>query len=166
MRNFNTIAMSAASVLLAGLALAGCNKRDDAQTAASSDNTATVQRDSNASDSMSKGVADAKEATSQVANDAKVAMNEAARDVKEASKNAADQASDKVSDALITTSVNAELAKDAKLSALRINVDTESGRVALRGTAPDAAAKERATQLASSVKGVISVDNQLTIGKG
>jgi osmotically-inducible protein OsmY len=166
MRNYHTVAMSAASVLLAALALAGCNKRDDAQTATSSDNTATVQRDSKVSDSMAKGVADTKEATSQVANDAKVAMNDAARDVKEASKNAADQASNKVSDALITTSVNAELAKDATLSALRINVDTESGRVALRGTAPDAAAKQRATQLASSVKGVVSVDNQLTIGKG
>lgn len=166
MRNYNTIAMSAASVLLASLALAGCNKRDEAQTAARGDSTATVQRDSTVSDSMAKGAAEAKDATARAANDAKVAMNDAARDMKEAGKNAADAASNKVSDALITTSVNAELAKDATLSALRINVDTESGRVALHGTAPDAAAKERATQLASGVKGVVSVDNQLTIGKG
>ena len=86
--------------------------------------------------------------------------------MKDASKNAADQASNKVSDALITTAVNAELAKDPKLSALRINVDTDNGRVALKGSAPDPDAKQRATQLASNVKGVVSVDNQLVIGKG
>ena len=68
-----------------------------------------------------------------------------------------------MSDALITTSINAELAKDPKLSALHINVDTDNGRVALHGTAPDQAAKERASQVAGTVKGVVSVDNELTI---
>jgi len=86
-----------------------------------------------------------------------------ATEVKDATRSAADQASNKVADAMITTSVNAELAKDPKLSSLRINVDTEGGRVALRGTAPDLASKERATQLASNVKGVVSVDNQLSV---
>lgn len=74
--------------------------------------------------------------------------------------------SDKVKDAAITTAVNAKLAQDKSLSALRIDVDTVNGRVSLRGTAPDAAARERATTLASAVDGVVSVDNQLTVGKG
>ena len=74
-----------------------------------------------------------------------------------------DKAGAAMSDAAITASVNAELAKDAALSTLKINVDTTDGRVALRGTAPDAAARDRATALASSVKGVVSVDNQLMI---
>ena len=68
-----------------------------------------------------------------------------------------------MNDATITASVNAELAKDAALSALRINVDTDHGKVSLRGTAPDAAARDRATQLASAVQGVTNVDNQLIV---
>ncbi len=72
-------------------------------------------------------------------------------------------AGEKAKDALITSSVNAELAKDSQLSALRINVDTVEGRVALRGTAPDAASKDRATTLAQRVDGVKTVDNQLTV---
>ncbi|MET0517392.1 MAG: BON domain-containing protein, partial [Burkholderiaceae bacterium] len=55
------------------------------------------------------------------------------------------------------------LAKDSELSALSINVDTRDGRVALKGKAPTLAARDRATQLASAVKGVVSVDNQLVI---
>jgi hyperosmotically inducible periplasmic protein len=74
--------------------------------------------------------------------------------------------SDKIGDAVITSSVKAELAKDPNLSALKINVDTDNGRVALRGTAPDNVARERATTLAAGVKGVVGVDNQLTVEAG
>ena len=70
---------------------------------------------------------------------------------------------DKVEDAVITASVKTEIAKDADLSALHINVDTDNGNVALRGTAPSLTAKEHATTLAAAVKGVTSVDNKLSI---
>ena len=70
---------------------------------------------------------------------------------------------DKVDDAMITSSVKTELAKDPNLSALQINVDTAAGRVALKGTAPTTAARQQATTLAQNVKGVVSVDNQLTV---
>ena len=76
---------------------------------------------------------------------------------------AADSAGSKVDDAAITVAVNAELAKDPTLSALRINVDTSGGRVLLKGLAPDSAARERATQLAAAVRGVKTVDNQLEV---
>ncbi|MEO6626152.1 MAG: BON domain-containing protein [Burkholderiaceae bacterium] len=72
-------------------------------------------------------------------------------------------ASSKMKDAAITTSVNAELARDTSLSALKINVDTNAGRVALKGTAPDSAARDRATQLAKKVDGVVAVENLLEI---
>jgi osmotically-inducible protein OsmY len=153
-----TMTMSAVSLLLASLALAGCSKPDDATTAQADRNAGVVQNEPRTApdnNTMSEGAKDAADATRQAAND-----------VKNATRNAADQASNKVADAVITTSVNAELAKDPALSALHINVDTDAGRVALKGTAPDAAAKERATQLASAVKGVVSVDNQLTVGNG
>jgi len=147
-----TMTTTAVAVLLAGLALAGCGRRDDIPAPRTTERTAVVQGQPDAGDAAAKAAHDAAEATRQAAADAKAA-----------SKNAADQATNKVADALITTSVNAELTKDPKLSALHIDVDTDNGRVALRGTAPDQAAKERATQLASNVKGVVSVDNHIEI---
>ena len=92
-------------------------------------------------------------------NDMAQGAAEAKRDMKEAGKDAKDA----VNDATITASVNAKLASDKELSALRINVDTVDGRVALRGSAPTPAARDRATQLASSVDGVRSVENQLVV---
>lgn len=158
-----TMTMSAVTVLLASLALAACGKRDEVQTA--QNDTPAAQSSPSVSDQAAQGAREAGDATSKAARDAAEATRQAAAEARDATKGAADQASNKVADALITTSVNAELAKDPKLSSLRINVDTESGRVALRGTAPDMAAKERAAQLASAVKGVVSVDNQLTVEK-
>jgi len=84
---------------------------------------------------------------------------------KEATKKAADTTAGKISDATITAEVNTALAKDPDLSALKIDVDTANGRVALRGKAPSPAARDRATQLAQNVKGVVSVDNQLVVSK-
>ena len=79
----------------------------------------------------------------------------------------AEQAGDKVAaaarDAAITTEINTELARDPSLSALKIDVDTSNGRVVLHGTAPDPAARERATRIAAGVKGVSNVENQMTI---
>lgn len=75
----------------------------------------------------------------------------------------ADKVAVAVGDAAITVAVNAELAKDAQLSALRIDVDTLDGRVTLAGSAPDGTARDRATLLAQGVKGVKSVDNRLAV---
>jgi len=161
MRTRQSMTMTAAGVLLASLALAGCGQREEAAQKQPSDSTAQVPRD--AGDASRQAANQAKDSAQQAANDMKEATRQAANDMKDATRSAADQATNKVSDALITTSVNAELAKDPKLSSVRIDVDTDSGRVALRGSAPDQAAKERATQLASAVKGVVSVDNQLTV---
>lgn len=78
-------------------------------------------------------------------------------------KDTAQKMGNKVDDAVITTTVKTEIAKDSQLSAMQVNVDTDNGRVALHGTAPSMAAKEHATTLAAGVKGVASVDNQLTV---
>ncbi|MEO7150897.1 MAG: BON domain-containing protein [Burkholderiaceae bacterium] len=94
---------------------------------------------------------------------AKSDADRAVANATDAARNAGDAAGTKVADAVITTSVNAELVKDKALSALKIDVDTSAGRVALKGTAPSAQARDRATQLASAVKGVVSVDNQLRV---
>jgi len=141
-----TLTMPVLSVLVASMALVACNRRDETPTSATRDDTAVSR-------------------TEQKAAEVKAEVAQGAQDVKDAAKGAADTMGDKVNDAVITSSVNAELAKDPALSALRINVDTSNGAVALRGTAPDAAARDRATQLASGVKGVTRVDNQLTVGE-
>lgn len=66
-------------------------------------------------------------------------------------------------DAGVTARVKARLAGDAGLNALKIDVDSTAGRVLLTGTAPDVAARERATTLAKTVEGVLSVDNRLQV---
>jgi len=75
-------------------------------------------------------------------------------------------AAGKLDDATITTKVNAALARDKDLSAIRIDVDTQNGVVTLTGPAPTASAKERASEVARQVQGVTSVNNQLTLSTG
>lgn len=99
----------------------------------------------------------------QKIDSAKNEMSQGAAEAKRDMKEAGADAKNAVNDASITATVNAKLAADKELSALRINVDTVDGRVALRGTAPTPAAKDRATQLASAVDGVRSVENQLVV---
>jgi len=90
-------------------------------------------------------------------------VDQKARQMGESAKDGAQKVGDKVEDAVITASVKTEMAKDSELSAMQVNVDTDNGRVALRGTAPSTAAKAHATTLAAGVKGVASVDNQLSV---
>lgn len=99
-------------------------------------------------------IASTEKKSEQLSADAKVNAAEAKKDTSEA-----------LSDAAITTRVNAQLAADPALSAIKIDVDTSNGRVRLTGTAPDAQARDRATTMASAVSGVVSVDNQLKIDK-
>ena len=164
--NNRLLTMTAMAALASSLVFTGCSKKDDSLIGTNNDQGVVAQTEqrakemgNDASTAMKKGAAEAREAGKDVAHSAK----EMAADAKIAGQNASDKIGDKVADAVITTSINAELAKDSSLSALKINVDTDAGRVALKGTAPTTAARERATTLASNVKGVVSVDNQLTV---
>jgi hyperosmotically inducible periplasmic protein len=131
--------------LAAAATLAACNRSEDGRTVGQK---------------VDGAVAKVEQKTEEMKSDAKAAGERA----KEGTAGAMDTMAGKAKDAAITTSVNAELAKDSKLSALRIDVDTVDGKVALRGTAPDAGSRDRATSLAQRVDGVKSVDNQLTVG--
>ena len=130
--------------LIATVALVACNRAEEPRTAGQVlDQTVT-----------------------QVENKAK----EIGADMRAGGEKAADavaaagtKTADAVRDAAITVEVKAMLAKDPGLSALRIDVDTTAGRVALRGTAPTAAARERASQLAKAVTGVTGVNNELSV---
>jgi hyperosmotically inducible protein len=88
---------------------------------------------------------------------------QAASDLKRDAGNMAGKVSAQADDAGITASINANLAKDPELSALKIDVDTKSGVVTLSGTAPNVDAKARATMIAQAVDGVAGVNNNLEV---
>ena len=97
------------------------------------------------------------------AKDASASAGAAAGRAAESTKSMGAAAAGKVDDASITVKVNSALAADKDLSAIKIDVDTQNGVVTLSGPAPTAAAKERASEVARNVKGVTSVNNQLTV---
>lgn len=142
------------AALAAAFALGACSRNEE-RTAGQQVDDAVAKVEQKADE--------AKAETRSAAADAKASAREAAADAKVAAANAGEKATAAVNDAAITTTVNAELAKDSTLSATRIDVDTSQGRVALRGSAPNAEAKERATQIAAAVRGVTSVDNMLAV---
>jgi hyperosmotically inducible protein len=131
--------------ITAAFALSACDRRDDTPTAGERVDTTVASADRKSDEAR----ADIQRETAEAKSDVNRAV---------------DQAGDKMKDASITTKVNAELARDNDLSALGINVDTTDGRVVLRGSAPNDAARDRATTLAQRVDGVLTVDNQLTVG--
>ncbi|MDP2018607.1 BON domain-containing protein [Hydrogenophaga sp.] len=110
---------------------------------------------------VDNSVTSAQSAGTELKNDAQVAAN----DMQAAGSQAAATVAESATDMAITAKVNAALAADDKLSALKIDVDTEAGNVALTGTAPDEAARERATTLAAAIDGVVTVKNRLTVVK-
>ena len=91
---------------------------------------------------------------------------QAGAEIKADAQQMANQAGQALTDAGITTQINAALAADDELKALQINVDTKDGRVVLTGAAPNANAQQRATMLAQAVEGVMAVDNRLVISQG
>ena len=115
------------------------------------------------------GISKAQQAGAEAKRDAKDATaraGAAAESAADSTRQMGAAAGAKVDDASITAKVNASLAADKDLSAVRIDVDTRDGVVTLSGPAPTATARERASEIARGVKGVNSVNNQLTIKSG
>jgi len=69
-------------------------------------------------------------------------------------------------DATITARVKSKLMWNTATDGLEIDVDTNNGRVSLKGTADTDAAKATAARLAANTSGVRSVDNQLMVDQG
>ena len=117
--------------------LAGYNRADDKKTVGQKIDSTLTTAENKADDFMASASVEAKETAANFSH----AFDEVAT----------------------TAAINAELMKDAQLSAVKINVDTNSHKVTLTGTAPDEASKERATFIAKNADGVLAVDNQLTV---
>jgi hyperosmotically inducible protein len=71
---------------------------------------------------------------------------------------------DVVSDATVTAKVKSRLLWNDATDGLDINVDTERGRVTLKGTADSNESKKLAGRLAATTDGVRYVDNRLAVG--
>ncbi len=132
-----------AAAILASTLVVACGEREDATVG----------------ERLDGAVNEAQQAGAQMREDAR----QAGQDMQAAGSEAADTIARDAADAAITAKVNAALASDTQLSARAIDVDTSNGQVELKGTAPTAAAKDRATTLASAVEGVVKVDNRLTV---
>ena len=177
---FNTRPLALAAAVIAAAALGACSKSEQEQAERKVDQAATQAAEAgremraSAAEAGREIKAEAQEAGRDVAaagRELKEDAKEAGREIKaeaaqagEAIKEGARDAAGLASDVSITASVNAKLAKDPELSALRINVDTKDGAVTLTGPAPTQAAKDRAATLAREVEGVKSVTNNLSVG--
>ena len=151
------ILKSAALVLsmVALAALSACGKKDDGQTAGQKLDAAVASTEKAAAEAKAKA-----EASMAKAGDA---MKDATQKAEASGAKTAQSLAGKAEDAAITASIAAEFAKDADLSAIRIDVDTKDGNVTLNGPAPTSTARDKATTLAKSIKGVASVSNNLTV---
>jgi len=130
--------------MAAVFALSGCQRAEDNRTAGQKLDAALAKTGEKA--------AEVKQDVKQAGRDAAQVMSKATEGVVNASR-----------DAGITASVKTRLAGDPGLSTMAINVDTSGGRVVLRGSAPDTAARNRATALTRSVDGVGDVTNELNV---
>ena len=136
------------------LGLAACGKTEEPTVG---------QRLDSAVEKTEQAAADARVKAESAMQNAETKMEQGAANAEAKAKDAANTAKGAIDDATITAQVNAGLAKDPDLSALKINVDTVNGKVTLNGPAPSAVARDRAETIAKSVKGVTSVNNQLVV---
>ena len=136
------------------LGLAACGKTEEPTVG---------QRLDSAVEKTEQAAADARVKAESAMQSAETRMEQGAANAEATAKDAANTAKGAIDDATITAQVNAGLAKDPDLSALKINVDTVNGKVTLNGPAPSTVARDRAETIAKSVTGVTSVNNQLVV---
>jgi len=141
--------------IVALAALSACGKQDDGQTAGQKLDAALASTEKAAAEAKAKA-----EASMAKAGDA---MKDATQKVEASGTKNPGSLAGKADDLAITASISAEFAKDADLSAFKIDVDTKDGNVTLSGPSPTTAARDKATTLAKSIKGVASVSNKLTV---
>lgn len=117
-------------------------------------------------DATNTTVNDASSKIADSATKADAALKDTGEKIGQRAGDAADRAGKVaavVDDALITTSIKADLLKDPGLSAFRVDVNTVQGEVTLKGDVDTEAAKQRAGRLALAIAGVTRVNNLLAV---
>ena len=105
-----------------------------------------------------------KDATVKGAEKTKDATVKGTEKTGEKSKDVVGTTGEAITDAWITTKLNADFVNEDTLKGSDINVDTKDHVVTLKGTVVSAAGKARAEEIAKTTKGVNRVVNTLTIG--
>ena len=152
-RPANRIASILAVSALA-LGLSACGKNDDATVG---------QRLDSAVEKTEQAATDARIKAESAMQSAGSKIEQSTAGAESSAKQASNNAKDAINDATITAEINAGLAKDPDLSAVKINVDTVNGKVTLNGPAPSTVARDRAETIAKAVTGVTAVNNQLVV---
>ncbi len=134
------------------LGLAACGKTEEPTVG---------QRLDSAVKKTEQAAADIRVKAESAMQSAETRMEQRAAHAEATAKDAANTARGAIDNATITAQVDAGLAKDPDLSALKINVETVNGKVTLNGPAPSTVARDRAEAIAKSVTGVTSVNYQL-----
>ena len=134
------------------LGLAACGKTEEPTVG---------QRLDSAVEKTEQAAADIRVKAESAMQSAETRMEQRAAHAEATAKDATNTARGAIDNATITAQVDAGLAKDPDLSALKINVDTVNGKVTLNGPAPSTVARDRAEAIAKSVTGVTSVNYQL-----
>jgi osmotically-inducible protein OsmY len=159
-------AMLALASLSMALALGGCNKSDESQTAGQKLDSAIAKTEQAAAEAKRKteqSGAEMKAKTEETFAKAGETLKNATENAASSARGAASKAIEKMDDMAITTAITAELVKDPDIKVLKINVDTRDGAVTIKGSAPTDAVRERAGAVAKTFSGVQSVDNQLVV---
>ncbi|WP_018410239.1 BON domain-containing protein [Methyloversatilis thermotolerans] len=161
-------ALRIAGVTALALALSACGESSDNATLGQKLDSAIAQTEKKADElgQRAENTLDHAQTRAESALDsAQARASEAAADARSSVEQAADKLAEQVDDAAITANVKARLAGDPELSALKIDVDTQDGKVKLSGPAPSEAARARAAELAASIKGVVGIDNQIVVAQ-
>jgi osmotically-inducible protein OsmY len=82
---------------------------------------------------------------------------------KERAQRASGEAKQGASNAALTAKVKTALAGDVGLKTLKIDVDSDNGRVTLKGRVDSADTKRRVETVAQKIDGVRTVQNQLVV---
>lgn len=136
------------------LGLSACGKKEEPTVG---------QRLDSAVEKTEQAAAEARAKAESAMQNAQTKVEQGAANAEAVAKEAASKGVVFLSDAEITAQISATLAKDPDLSAVKIDVDTNNGRVTLKGPAPTTVARERAEGIAKAVTGVTSVNNQLVV---
>ncbi|UGQ45322.1 BON domain-containing protein [Massilia endophytica] len=138
----------------------------DSRTGVLVDNTNRSTVAANAADVRDRTAAAANTAADRTANAAENAKDKtvaAAHDMKEKTAEKTADASQAMSDTMITTKVKADMAADKTVKAMDVHVETQNGVVMLSGFVPTKAEADRAVQLAKGVKGVTDVKSSIQV---
>lgn len=99
----------------------------------------------------------------QVANEAGKKISETVEKVDKSLSAQGSKTAQAIDDAEVTTRVKAAIFAESGLKSLKIDVDTVQGVVTLSGSVDSQASSDKAKMLASGVKGVKEVVNQLVV---